>query len=164
MRFEVQSKQLFRYLWANALLSVTTIYALFIILPGIILFEEGASGRTITIVSGVIIGAGLIHLVLWRWHSKAFSNTLSYELKDGILHISQGVFTYQQQAIPLDRVTDIRLVQGALMRRFGLWNVYIQTAGAGVTGPEGTILAAADPIALRETLLKARDKAVGLSG
>lgn len=161
MRFEIQNNQLFRFMRTSYVISFVILGAMSLLIPIGIMLAEDAAPRTILIVIGGLSGLGVVILGLTIWHAHAFTNSLSYEVKDGILYISEGVFTFERKAIPLDRVTDFRLVQGWLMRQFGLWTVHVQTAGAaGAVGAEGSLLAVQDPIAIRDHLLKMRDSAV----
>lgn len=161
MRFTVQNNQLFRFLRTSYAISFVTLGALMLVIPIGIMIAEGAATQTIWIVIGGLIALGIGIFALTLWHASLFTKALSYEAKDGILYISEGVFVFERKAIPLDRVTDFRLVQGMLMRWFGLWKIHVQTAGAaGAVGAEGTLLAVQDPIAVRDQLLKLRDVAV----
>ncbi len=161
MRFEIQNNQLFRFLRTNYTISFVILGAMILVLPTSIMLAEDADPRTISIVLGVLVGLGALIFALTIKYARSFTNSLSYEVKDGILYISEGVFTYERKAIPLDRVTDFRLVQGWLMRQFDLWTVQVQTAGAaGVAGAEGTLLAVKNPIEARDHLLKIRDEAI----
>ena len=60
----------------------------------------------------------------------------------------------------MDRVTDLQMVQGLLMRRFGLWKLAIQTASSGQESPEGTLWGINRPEAIRNELLAMRNAAV----
>ena len=161
MRFEIHNNQLFRFMRTNYALMIGLIGAMTLVLPLIIMLDEGAATRTIWIVLGSIVTFGLVLFGLLVWHARLLTNSLSYEVKDGVLYISEGVLIYQRKAIPLDRVTDFRLVQGLLMRAFGIWKIQVQTAGAaGNIGPEGMMLAVHGPLAARDQLLQMRDSAV----
>ena len=69
------------------------------------------------------------------------------------------MFFLARKTIPLDRVTDIVLVQGPLMRHFNVWSLRVQTAGAGSHFPEGVLLGIEEPERVRDLLLEARDEA-----
>ncbi len=161
MRFKVQNNQLFRFLRTSYAISFVTIGALMLVIPIGIMIAEGVETQTIWFVTSGLVALGIGIFALSLWHANLLTKALNYEAKDGILYISEGVFIFERKAIPLDRVTDFRLVQGMLMRWFGLWKIHVQTAGAaGAVGAEGTLLAVQDPIAARDQLLKLRDVAV----
>ena len=77
---------------------------------------------------------------------------LEYQVDEHVLHVSEGVFNLQRKAIPLDRVTDIRLVQTLLMRWCGIWAIQAQTASVGQAAPEATLWSLVDPQANRSAL------------
>lgn len=102
----------------------------------------------------------LLSLVYIYWYTKQFVNGLQYELDGDTVRINEGVFTLQRKAIPLDRITDIMLTQGVIMRWFGIWQLDVQTASLGsMGGPEGTLYGIAEPKHVRDTLLAARSQA-----
>jgi membrane protein YdbS with pleckstrin-like domain len=116
-----------------------------------------------------IFGLGLLAgLLYWFWLGKSLSRrqaeALSYRLEDGRLCIEGGVYFLKRKTIPLDRITDFTLTQGPLLRRYGLWALYVQTAGVGVQGaPEATLVGIENPEQVRDELLRARDLAAARS-
>ena len=160
MRFELQKTQLFRYFtWTN-ILSVVPMMVIFLGLITLIMFEEGAYSRTIIIVcaSTVLLATALLAFLIWL--SRQMVDALEYEVEDHILYVSEGVFVYSRKAIPLDRVTDIQLVQGLLMRQFNIWKVQVQTASHGSLGAEGVLWGIGAPKQVRSQLIEARKAAV----
>lgn len=108
-----------------------------------------------------ILLAVIFALTLGRWLPKKQAGALRYWLDGSTIRIDQGVFFLKRKAIPLDRVTDVVLSQGPLMRRFGIWALQIQTAGTGHQLAEGVLYGVKDPEAVRDELLAARDAARG---
>ena len=94
------------------------------------------------------------------WLSKKQVDALKYWLDGSTLRVDQGVFFLKRKAIPLDRITDVALAQGPIMRFCGTWALQVQTAGTGSGTPEATLYGLADPEKTRDDLLKARDKAL----
>ena len=108
---------------------------------------------------GIIVA--IIHAVtLGPWLSKKQAEALRYWLDGSTLRVDQGVFFFKRKAIPLDRVTDVVLTQGPLMRWCGIWELQVQTAGTGQAVPEAALYGLMDPEHMRDQLLSARDKAV----
>lgn len=160
MRFELQKKQLFHYFtWTN-ILSVLPLALMCLGLITLIMVDEGALSRTITIVWVSIILFAIVLLVFLVWLSRQMVNAFEYEIKDHILYVSERVFVYSRKAIPLDRVTDIQLVQGLLMRKFNIWKVQVQTASHGSLGAEGILWGIDAPKQVRSQLIEARKAAV----
>jgi uncharacterized membrane protein YdbT with pleckstrin-like domain len=86
-------------------------------------------------------------------------SSLKYWIDGTTLRIDQGVVVRKFKSIPLDRVTDIQMTQGPLMRACGIWSLQVQTAGGAQQAPEGTIWGACDPESVRDTIMAIRDKA-----
>ena len=84
---------------------------------------------------------------------------LSCELTDRSLNIKRGVFFKKEKNIPLDKITDITLKQGPVMRKMGLFRLVVETAGQSQNGDaEGSLLGIIDPRAFRQKVLTERDK------
>lgn len=118
----------------------------------------------ILLVGGWLFGAGVLVAILHAftlgpWLSRKQAEALRYWLDGRTLRVDQGVFFLKRKAIPLDRVTDVVLAQGPLLRSCGIWELRIQTAGTGQAVPEASLYAVTDPEGVRDTLLKARDEA-----
>jgi len=119
----------------------------------------------IVVVGIWFCGAGLplaiLHAItLGPWLSRRQSEAVHYWLQGTTLRVDQGVFFLKRKAIPLDRITDVVLAQGPLMKFCGIWELRVQTAGTGQSVPEATLYGIADPEAARDMLLAARDEAV----
>jgi len=110
-------------------------------------------------------GLGLVFLLVYQlcfsfWLPLRQAEALKYQLDGSTLRLDQGVVFLARRSIPLDRITDVVLYQGPILRRCGLWQLHVQTAGTswqrtvammnGLTDPEGT----------RDLILQARDEAV----
>lgn len=140
--FEIDRGNVARYFYWNAILAI-----LFI---GVWIFGAGIA---VAIVWGLTLG---------HWLARAQSNALRYWLEGFTLRIDSGVFFLKRKSIPLDRVTDVVLSQGPLLRYFHIWRLDIQTAGTGTHGSaEGYLFGIVDPESVRDQLIAARDKAVG---
>jgi putative membrane protein len=119
------------------------------------------------VLAGVwILGAGVVLGILWYlaigpWVHRRQAEALRYRLEGGTLRIDQGFIFLQRKSIPLDRVTDVVLVQGPLARHFGVWQMRIQTAGAGHQMPEGSMVGVVDPHAARDLIMRRRDELAG---
>lgn len=112
---------------------------------------------------GVGIALAILHLfTLGPWLSRKQAEALSYRLDGHTVRVDQGVFFLKRKAIPLDRVTNVVLTQGPLMRWCGIWGLQIQTAGTGEARPEATLYGLTDPEAVHDLLMKARDEAAAL--
>ena len=84
------------------------------------------------------------------------ADALRYRLEGSVLQVDEGVYFLRRRTIPLDRITDLMLFQGPFLRHFGLWELRIQTAGAGSPGiPEAILIGLYTPEQTRLELLRA---------
>jgi len=116
-----------------------------------------------TAFMGVLIfGFGVLAAPVYAWTfgpwlSRKQAAVLEYKLCETYLFVNQGVFFVKRKTIPLDRITDIVLSQGPLLRWFGLWRLDIQTAGSGQQTAEAYLYGLVNPEQAKEAILKARD-------
>ena len=126
----------------------------------ITLAETARPGFWAIVHTAWILVAALLSWLGTRWYVNKSVEALKYEIDGDTVRIHQGVFNWERKAIPLDRVTDIMLSQGIIMRRFGIWKVDLQTASQGGMGAEGTMLGIGNPKHVRNLLLEARSTAM----
>jgi membrane protein YdbS with pleckstrin-like domain len=89
----------------------------------------------------------------WQAHN------LRYRLEATTLRADGGVFFLFRKSIPLERITDIALVQGPLLRFFDIWAMRIQTAGSAQC--EATLYGVCEPEKIRELILSQRQRIYG---
>ncbi len=115
----------------------------------------------ITIVGIPFIPCWLIYSL---WFGPKYFDGLSARLTTQVLELRKGVFTRSESTVPLNRITDLRLHQGPLMRRFGLHGLKVETAGQ--SGPhassEGNLLGVVDAAAFRNAILRQRQITLGV--
>lgn len=75
--------------------------------------------------------------------------------------VARGVFVRTEKTVPLDRITDIGLVQGPIMRLFGIEALSIETAGQSSAGSLVQLAGIKDGRQFRDAILKQRDLVVG---
>src|SRR5262245_12345718 len=81
---------------------------------------------------GVGILLAMVYALVWgSTLPQKQAAALHFWLDGSTLRVDQGVYFLKRKAIPLDRITDLMLTQGPLLRHFGLWSLSVQTAGAG---------------------------------
>ncbi len=110
---------------------------------------------------------GIPFIPLWLlyslWFSPRYVQALSARLTTEAVEVRKGVFNRSDSTIPLNRITDLRLHDGPLMRRFGLRGLKVETAGQ--SGPsastEGNLLGVVDAEELRNAILRQRQRALG---
>ena len=94
-------------------------------------------------------------------HRRQWQN-LGCELTGRTLNVRRGVIVKVQQSIPLDKITDLALYEGPLLRAFGLCSLRIETAGGGQASATGQAMlpAVVDAEAFRDAVLTQRDRVV----
>jgi len=105
---------------------------------------------------GLLMAA--ISLPLLLWYQPRWLAALRYYTDDRSLRVEVGLLFRRRKTIPFDKITDMELVQGPLMRTFGLWNIKIQTASTGSQIPKAMVVGVITPEKVREEILTARDK------
>ena len=109
---------------------------------------------------GIILA--LVHYFAFsRWLCPWQANNLRYWLDENTLRADGGVFFLFRKSIPLERITDVALVQGPLLRFFGIWTMKIQTAGTSSLEPEATLYGVCEPEKIRELILSQRRNIYG---
>ncbi len=106
------------------------------------------------------IGIPLLPLVgiLVMLLSQRILNAMSAELFERKLVVKRGVFVRIEKTIPLEKITDVGLTQGPLMRAFGIYRLDFETAGQSGAGALVSMLGIVDAAAFRERILAQKDR------
>ena len=101
-------------------------------------------------------------LLLSLWYVPTYVQRLSARLTSQALEVKKGVFFRSEATIPLNRITDVRLYDGPLMRAYRLRGLRVETAGqSSENSSEGKLVGVADVVEFRNAVLLQRQKAVG---
>jgi len=94
-------------------------------------------------------------------HKKQYA-ALSAVLTRRSLKIEGGVLVKTQKSVPLDKITDLALNEGPILRHFGLCSLKIETAGGGQSTATGfaSLVGVKDAIGFRDRVLAQRDAIV----
>lgn len=120
---------------------------------------------TLTMI-GSFIGIPLVPFwVLWigpKIHRKQYE-ALSAILTDRSLNISKGFLFKTQKNIPLDKITDLAVNEGPVLRYLGLCSLQIETAGGGQGTQMGhaSLPGVVDALKFRDAVLEQRDLVSG---
>jgi putative membrane protein len=103
-----------------------------------------------------------IWLLLARGLHRRQYESLRCELTARAHTVRRGVLLKVQQSIPLDKITDLALYEGPLLRRLGLCSLRIETAGGGQAAATGQAMlpGVVDAEAFRDRVLAQRDAVV----
>lgn len=120
---------------------------------------------TYWLLSGALILAitiiGIPLLLLWfpigKVFTKRYLDRMSCVLTDKALKVSKGIFVRTEKTIPLEKITDMGMVQGPIMRHLGLYKLTVETAGSSSEGALVSLTGIIDAKSFRETVLNQRD-------
>ncbi|MFK7759983.1 MAG: PH domain-containing protein [Phycisphaerales bacterium] len=117
---------------------------------------------TSLILCATIVGIPLaiIYIILGNWLIQKHLNNLGCTLSEKTLDIKKGIVNKTESTIPLEKITDLQMFQGPIMRHFGLRGFKVETAGQS-SGPGGSlvnIIGIVDAIEFRKAVLQQRDE------
>jgi membrane protein YdbS with pleckstrin-like domain len=105
------------------------------------------------LADAVIAGFILVVVVLYLIWVKMYYDSMWYELHDDEMRWRRGVIFRSTGIVPYNRITNIDIKQGPVMRALGISTVSIQTAGySGAAAPEIRIEAIVYADELRELI------------
>ena len=115
------------------------------------------------VLAAMIVGIPLIPfwLILGPLFTGRYLKSHRCTLTDRNLKVCKGVLTRIEKTIPLDRITDVGLIQGPLMRAMGIEVLRVETAGQSSAGALVGLAGIKDGRAFRDAVLKQRDLVAG---
>lgn len=127
-----------------------------------------AYGRWLVTLYLMISVAGILLIPFWLvfsvWYGREFMARISAHLTTNALEIRKGVFNRSEATVPLNRITDIRLHDGPLMRHYNLRGLKVETAGQGAGSfgeSESNLIGVIDAVAFRDAILRQRQQVLG---
>ena len=112
----------------------------------------------------MIVGIPFIPFLLLfcLWYYPEYLRRISARLTTHAVEIRKGVFFRKESTIPLDRITDVRLHDGPVMRYYGIRGVRLETAGQSgqYASSEGDLVGVIDAAEFRDRILRQRQQAV----
>ena len=102
---------------------------------------------------------GILLIPFWWafsfWYGPEYLRRVSARLTTNALEIRMGVFFRKESTIPLNRITDLKLHDGPVMRYYGLRGLKVETAGmAGqYASSEGNLIGVIDAEVFRNAVL-----------
>jgi putative membrane protein len=117
------------------------------------------TGTTIFLLV-TVVGILLLPIVLpiVAWVMKRYYERLSVVLTRRDLKVERGIFQREEKSIPLEKITDLAVYQGPLMRFFNLKGIRIETAGQSAQGALVTVLGIENVDQFRDAVLDQRDR------
>lgn len=129
--------------------------------------------RTYWLLSGIIICVvtivGIAFLPVWvvlgHLITGMYLDRMRCALTTRALKVEKGLLVRVEKTVPLDKVTDVGMVQGPIMRAMGLHTLSIETAGQSSAAGAALIKLTGirDARAFRDAILKQRDAIADLA-
>lgn len=116
-------------------------------------------GGTLTLFLTVI---GIPLLPFWwllgLWITGRYLDHMECTLTKRSLIVKKGFFVRVEKTIPLDKITDLGMIQGPLMRAFGIQAISVETAGQSSQGALVRLHGIVDVEDFRDRVLEQRDR------
>ena len=96
----------------------------------------------------------IIAIIYWAWYAPRYLEFHTLELSDTGVQSKRGVIFRSQTNVPLDRITDVAVHQGPLMRTLDVYKVTIESAGQTQLQGAANIIGVIDPYAFRDAVLE----------
>ena len=95
-------------------------------------------------------------------HKKQYES-LEAELTERTLNIRRGFLVRTQKSVPLDKITDLAVSEGPILRRLGLCSLRVETAGGGSGSQMGQahLPGVVDALEFRDAVMHQRDLVTG---
>lgn len=121
------------------------------------------------LISGVIILTVIIvtiplipiWIIVGLFVTQKYLDSHACTLTNRTLKFSKGILVRQEKTVPLDRITDLGLVQGPIMRALDIEALSVETAGQSSPGSLIRLAGIKDGRAFRDAVLQQRDLVVG---
>lgn len=95
-------------------------------------------------------------LLVWLVAGRVLA-AMSADLLERKLVVKRGILFKEEKSIPLEKITDVGLSQGPLMRLFGLYRLSFETAGQSGNGALVSLLGVVNASEFREAILTQKD-------
>lgn len=112
---------------------------------------------TVTLFGIVLLP--LIAIVVWLVSGRMLA-AMSATLSEKKLVVKRGIFVRVEKSIPLEKITDVALSQGPVMRLFGIYSLSFETAGQSAAGALVSLLGVVDAEQFREAILTQKEHLV----
>lgn len=99
-----------------------------------------------------------------QWYGRRYFEGLRCVLHERSLVVSRGIYFREERTIPLDKIQDLTLIDGPLLKRFGLSQLKVETASQNASphgGSEADLVGIVDARAFRDRVLDQRDLLAG---
>lgn len=109
---------------------------------------------TITVIGIPLL---LISVPIFYFISGRSLAAMSATVTERKLVVKRGIFNKEEKSIPLEKITDVAMHQGPLMRMFNLYRLSFETAGQSAPGALVSLVGIDDAANFREVILAQKD-------
>lgn len=121
------------------------------------------SGAFVMLATVIFIPLIPIWWILGMAFTERYLAGLSCVLTERNLKVSKGIFVRQEKTVPLEKITDLGLIQGPIMRRLDLESLSVETAGGTTAGALVSMVGIVNTREFREAVLRQRDRMANVS-
>ena len=122
------------------------------------------SGAIVFVVCVVTIPLLPIWFIAGQAVTRRYLSRMRCRLTTRSLKVERGYFVRVEKTVPLDKITDLALVQGPIMRHFDIEAISVETAGQSGPGALLRLTGIVNGRAFRDAVLARRDEVVATSG
>lgn len=122
------------------------------------------SGTVVLCVTIVGIPLAVLWFVFGSLLTRKWLARMECVLTERTLIVKKGVMVRVEKTIPLEKITDLAMVQGPIMRAFDLHALSVETAGTSGPGALVSLVGIVDAPDFREKVLRQRDAVAGGKG
>jgi len=115
------------------------------------------SGVMLLIVTVVGIPFLIFWLPLGLYFTNLYLQSMECLLTEKALKVKKGIMFKREKTVPLEKITDMGMIEGPLMRHFGIQMLTIETAGTSGPGSLVSLTGIVDAKGFREAVLAQRD-------
>ncbi|MEM0910074.1 MAG: PH domain-containing protein [Pseudomonadota bacterium] len=115
----------------------------------------------LSVATVVLIPLLPVVIILVLIFSQRILDAMSAELFERKLVVKRGILVKIEKSIPLEKITDVGLTQGPLMRFFDIYRLDFETAGQSGAGALVSMLGIVDAKVFRESILTQKDVVQG---
>lgn len=115
------------------------------------------SGALICVLTVIGIPLLLLWFPLGLIFTKRYLSRMECILTNKALKVKKGILIRIEKTIPLEKITDMGMIQGPVMRSFGLHKLTVETAGQSGQGALVSLTGIKDAESFREAVLNQRD-------
>ncbi|MBT5925404.1 MAG: PH domain-containing protein [Verrucomicrobia bacterium] len=115
------------------------------------------SGTIILTVTIIGIPLLLLWIPLGMIFTQRYLSRMECLLTKKALKVKKGILVRVEKTIPLEKITDMGMVQGPIMRHYGLHTLTVETAGQSGPGALVALTGIQDATVFREAVLTQRD-------